>query len=48
MGAVISGRNTIRKYEAMNEDDLFSQRPFVVDSLRQLVSEAEEKLQQSN
>jgi hypothetical protein len=48
MGAVISGRITIRKYEAMNEDDLFSQRPFVVDRLRQLVSEAEEKLQQDN
>jgi hypothetical protein len=48
LGPIISGRNLIRKYEAMNEDDLFSQRPLVVDRLRQLVSEAEERQRKSN
>jgi hypothetical protein len=47
-GPVVSGHRIIRKYEAMNEDDLFSQRPLVVDRLRQLVSEVEEKHHQSN
>ena len=47
-GPVISGHSIIKKYEAMNEDELFSQRPLVVDRLRQLVSDAEVKHQQSN
>lgn len=47
-GPVISARNLIRKYEAMKEDDLFSQRPLVVDRLRQLVAEAEERRKPSN
>ena len=48
LGPVISGRNLIRKYDAMNEDELFSQNPLVVDRLRQLVSEAEERQRESN
>ena len=48
LGPAISGRNLIRKYEAMNEDDLFSQRPLVVDRLKQLVAEVEEKRPPSN
>ena len=48
LGPVISGRNLIRKYEAMNEDEVFSQSPLVVDRLWQLVSEAEERQRQIN
>ena len=48
LGPVISGRNLIRKYDAMNEDDVFRERPLVVDRLRRLVAEAEEKQQQIN
>ena len=47
LGPVFSGRALIRKYEAMNEDDYFDQR-LVVDRLRQLVSDVEEKQQQNN
>lgn len=48
LGPVISGRSIIKKYEAMNEDDLFRDRPLVVDRLRQLVSDSEERLRPNN
>jgi hypothetical protein len=47
-GPVFSGRALIRQYEAMNEDDYFDQRQVVIDRLRQLVSDGEEKQHQNN
>jgi hypothetical protein len=48
LGPVISGRSIIKQYEAMNQDDLFRNRPLVVDRLRKLVSDSEERLQQNH
>ncbi len=48
LGPVFSGRALIKAYEAMNEDDYFDQRQVVIDRLRQLVSDVEEKQQQNN
>jgi len=48
LGPVFSGRSLIRKYEVMNEDDYFNQRQLVIDKLRRLVSEVEERHQEDN
>jgi hypothetical protein len=47
-GPVVSGHLIIRKYEAMNEDDQFSQKQLVINRLRLLVSEVEKKHQQDS
>jgi len=48
VGPVISGRNLIRRYDAMNEDIYFEERVLVIDRLRRLVADVEEMHGQEN